>query len=183
MDDPGVHHDRLDDHPGDLVRVLVQQPGDAAGVVEAGDQRELDERAGDAGAGGGLGRLAFRAGLVGLGGDGDLDRVVVPVVAALDLDDQVPAGDRPHQVDGVHRGLGARVGEPPQRLGEPGGEFAGDRHGVRGGLGEMGAAGDLAAYRLDDGGVRVPGQPHAVAAVQVHVLVAVDVIDLGTEAV
>src|SRR5215471_14062332 len=37
--------------------------------------------------------------------------------------------------------------------------------------------------RLDDRGVRVPGQPHAVAAVQVHVLVAVDVIDLGTEAV
>src|SRR5262249_61384843 len=101
-DDPCVHHDRLDDHPGDLVRVLVQQPGDAVRVVEAGYQGQLDERAGDAGARRHLGGLAFRAGLVGLGGHGNLHGVVVAVIAALDFYDQVTACNRAHQVDGVH---------------------------------------------------------------------------------
>ena len=39
------------------------------------------------------------------------------VVSALDLDDQVAAGDRPRQMDRIHRRLGARVGEAP--LGSP----------------------------------------------------------------
>src|SRR5690242_21497334 len=33
-----------------------------------------------------------------------------------DLDDQVPAGDRSHQVDGVHRGLGASEDRKRTRL-------------------------------------------------------------------
>src|SRR5262245_53319665 len=63
--------------------------------------------------------------LPGLGADRYLDRVVVAVVTALDLDDQVAAGDRAHQVDGVHGRLGARVGEPPERQPEPPGQLLG----------------------------------------------------------
>jgi hypothetical protein len=49
---------------------------------------------------------------------------MVAVVAALDLDDQVAAGDRAHQVDGVHGRLGARVDEPPERAGMTWGDCA-----------------------------------------------------------
>ena len=73
--------------------------------------------------------------------------------------------------------------EPPLRQAEPAGELLRDRQRVLGGLGEVGAAGDLAADRLDDRRVRVPGQRDAVAAVQVDVLVAVDVVELGAAAV
>ncbi len=69
----------------------------------------------------------------------DLHRVVVPVVAALDLHDVRAAGDRAHQVDGVHGGLGPRVAEPPQGEAEPLGQVLGHDDGVLGGLGEVGA--------------------------------------------
>ncbi len=183
VDDPGVHHDRLDDHPGNLAGMLVKQPGHAVDVVEGRDQGQPDERVRDTGAGRRLGRLALRADVAGLRHDGNLDRVVMAVVAALHLDDQVAPGDRPHQVDGVHGGLGARVGEPPQRLAEPRGELVGNRHGVLRRLGEVRAAGDLVPHCPDDRRVAVPGQAHAVPAVQVYVLVAVDVVDLGAAAV
>ena len=146
LDDARVHHDRLEDHPGDLARVLVQQPGDAAEVVVAGDQGEVDDRLGDAGAGRDLVRAPAGPDLVGLGGDRDLDRVVVAVVAALDLDDQVAAGDRAHQVHGVHRGLGAGVGEPPQRQAEPAGQLLGrPRSRSRVGWAKWVPSGDLGA--------------------------------------
>ena len=183
QDDPRVHHDRLEDHPGDLARVLVQQPGDAVEVVEADDQGEIGDRPRDPGAGRDLVRPARGADLVDLGVDRDLDRVVMAVVAALDLDDQVAAGDRAHQVHGVHRGLGAGVGEPPQRQPEPAGQLLGDHDRGARGLGEVGAERGLGANRLHDRGVAVPGQRHAVPAVQVDVLVAVDVVDLGALAV
>src|ERR1700743_3899794 len=47
-DDAGVHHDGLDDHPGDLAPVRVEEPGDAGEVVELGDQREAGDRRGAA---------------------------------------------------------------------------------------------------------------------------------------
>ena len=162
--------------------MLVEEPGDAVEIVEAGDERQPDDRVRDAGAGRGLRGLSGRAHLVGLGRDRHLHRVVMAVVAALHLDDQVAPGDRPHQVDGVHRRLGAGVGEAPQRQAEPPGELARHHQRILGGLGEMGAAGDLAADRLDDRRVGVAGQGRAVPAVQVHVLVAVDVVDLGAAA-
>jgi hypothetical protein len=108
---------------------------------------------------------------------------VVAVVAALDLYDQVPAGAGAHEVDGVHGGLGAGVGEAPAGQAETAGEFAGHGDGVRRRLGEVGAPGDLGFDGFGDGGVGVTGQGGAVAAVQVHVLVAVDVIDLRALAV
>ena len=119
----------------------------------------------------------------GCRGDGDLHRVVMTVVAALDLDDQVPAGDGAHEVDGVHGGFGAGVGEAPSWQAEAAGEFLGDHDGVRGGLGEMGPLPGLVGYRFLDGRVGVAGQGSAVAAVQVDVLVAVDVPDLRAAAV
>ena len=165
LDDPGIHHDRLDDHPRNLVLVLVEEPGHAVEVVEGGDQRQVSDGPGDAGGGGGAVGLVFGPASFRLRGHRDLHRVVMTVVAALDLDDQVPAGDRAHEVDRVHGGFGAGVGEAPSCQAEPAGEFFGDHDGVRGGLGEMGALAGLSGYRFLDGWVGVAGQGGAVAAV------------------
>src|SRR5690242_11886414 len=182
LDDAGVHHHRLQDQAGDLAFVLLQQAGDAVEVVERGDQGQVGDGLRDPGGGGGTARLLPRARFFFPGGDRDLHRVVVAVVAALDLDDQVPAGDRAHQVDGVHGGFGTGVGEAPLRQAEPFCQLGGHRDGVRGGLGEVGAVGGLLGYCLRDRRVGVAGQRGAVAAVQVDVLVAVDVPDLRAEA-
>src|SRR5271169_3973346 len=183
LDDAGVHHDRLDDHPRDLVPVLVEKPGHAVEVVEGGDQRQIGDGPGNAGGGGGAVGLVSRPGYARLRGHRDLHRVVMTVIAALDLDDQVPAGDRAHEVDGVHGGFGAGVGETPFRQAEAARELPRDHDGVRGGLGEVGAQAGLACYCFRDGRVGVAGQGGAVAAVQVDVLIAVDVPDLRTAAV
>ena len=129
------------------------------------------------------GRVGRADVVLGLGQDGDQHRVVVPVVAALDLEDPVAAGGGAHQVDGVHGGLGAGVAEPPQRLVEPLGEVVGHRDGVLGRLREVGPAGDPLLHRRDDRRVGVPGQRDAVPAVEVGVLEAVDVVDLRAAAV
>ena len=83
---------------------------------------------------------------------------MVAVITALDLDDQVPAGDRAHQVDGVHGRLGAGVAEAPLGQAEPAGQFLGHGDGVLGRLGEVGAPGHLFLHGPDDGRVGVPGQ-------------------------
>ena len=168
---------------GDLAGVLGEQAGDAVKVVEADDERQVGDRARDARAGRDLVRPVSRADLIGVGGDRYLDRVVVAVVAALDLDDQVPAGNRAHQVDRVHGRLGARVGEPPLRQAEPAGQLLGDEDRAAGRLGEVRAQRGLAADGLDDGRVAVPGERGPVPAVQVDVLVPVHVVDLGPLAV
>ena len=138
---------------------------------------------GDAGVARDRDRPVRRAGLVGLGEDRDLHRVVVAVVAALDLDDEVAAGGGAHEVHRVHRGLGARVAEPPERQAEPSRELLRDDDGVLGRLREVGAARDPLADRTHDRRVRVTHQRDAVAAVQVDVLRPVDVVDLGARAV
>ena len=107
----------------------------------------------------------------------------MPVVAALDLDDEVAAGQRASEVHRVHGGLGARVGEPPQRQLEAAGQLAGDPDRVLGGLGEVRAAPDLLADRGDDRRMCMSRNGSAVAAVHVDVLGAVDVVDLGARAV
>ena len=61
-----------------------------------------------------IGRVG-RAGLVERRLHRDHHLVVVAVVAALDLDDAVPAGRALGDADGVHRRLGAGVGEAPHR--------------------------------------------------------------------
>ncbi len=62
-------------------------------------------------------------------------------------------------------------------------QFCGGRDRGLGRLGEMRAALDLGPDCLDDGRVAVTGERDAVAAVQVDVLVAVDVVELGALAV
>ena len=79
-------------------------------------------------------RVITRSDFVGLGQHRDLHRVVVAVIAALDLDDQVPPRERTGQMDGVHGGLGAGVGEAPQRQLEPARQLTGDPDGVLGRL-------------------------------------------------
>ncbi len=175
--DTDVHHHRLDDHPGDLTGVGQQH---AAHRVEATERHDVDE-------GGDLRRdrpvfadrrrLVRRAAIIRLGVDGDLQGVVVPVVAALDLDDVGPSGDGPHQVDGGQRRLGAAVGEAPHRQAEAPGQLGGDRDDVGDRLGEVGAVAHPLGHRGDDGRVGVAGEHRAEAAVEVDVLGAVDVPD------
>ena len=61
------------------------------------------------------------------------------VIRALDLDDQLATGDGTHEVERIHRGLGARVAEAPLRQPEPRGQRLGDVDGVLGGLREVGS--------------------------------------------
>ncbi len=129
-----------------------------------------------------IGWLA-RADLVGLRQNRHLHRVVVAVIAALHLDDQIAPGQRPRQMHGVHGGFGARVGEPPQGQVEAPGQLAGDPDRVLGRLGEVRAAPHPVADRRDDGRMCVSGNGSAVAAVHVDVLGAVNVVDLRALAV
>ena len=97
------------------------------------------------------------------------------VVGALDLDDQLATGDGAHEVEGVHRGLGARVAEAPHRQAEPSGQRLGDIDGVRRRLREVGAQRDPILHRAHDRRIRVTHDVHAVAAVHVGVAGAVDI--------
>ena len=132
---------------------------------------------GQAAGGRDAGRLLDRADHVEVDEGADHHRVVVPVVAALDLDDPIATGDGPHQVDGVHRRLGARVREAPEREAEALRELVGHDDRVVGGLREVGAERDPLGHRLHDRRVRVADGHGAVAGVEVDVLVAVDVED------
>jgi hypothetical protein len=177
VDDADVHHHRLHDHPGDLAGVGRKQPVQRLGVVVGDDQGQVGDRLGGAlaelDAGGGLPRPH----VVPARPDRHQHRLMVAVVGALDLDDLVAAGDTAGQPDGVHGGLGARVGEahlvdpeaPAQLLGQQG------RLGHR--LGEVGADGGALGQGRDDLGMGVADGHHAEAVVVVGVLVAVDVPD------
>ncbi len=123
-------------------------------------------------------RPVARTELVDVAVHGDHDRVVVAVVAALDLDDQVFSGDRPHQVHRVHRGFGAGVAEPPQRQTEAAGELLGDHDGILGGLREVRAEPHSTLDRIDDGRMGMADDHHAIAGMQIHILHAIDVVHL-----
>jgi hypothetical protein len=102
---------------------------------------------------------------------------VVAVVGALDLEDQVAAGGAAGEVNGVHRRLGAGVGEAPLRQAEAIGQLGGDGDRALGRGGEVGAFVDP---RLDcgaDRGVGVADAHHPEAVVEVDVFIAVDVPD------
>ncbi len=177
-DDAGIHHDRFQDHSGDLARVLLEHAGDRSKVVERSDERQGHDRLGDAGVRWNARRPVGGSDLGGVGRDGDLHRVVVPVVTALDLDDEVASGDRPHQVDRFHRRLGPRVAKAPQGLAEAGSELLRDDNRVLRRLREVRAPGDLGSHRLHDRGMGVPSEASTVAAVEIDVLGPVHVVDL-----
>ena len=105
------------------------------------------------------------------------------VIAAFDLDDQVPPGQCTGEVDGVHGGFGAGVGEPPQRQVVAARQFARDPDRVLGRLCEMCSAPYPVADRRDDRRMSVSRDGGAVAAVHVDVFGAVDVVHLRACAV
>jgi hypothetical protein len=177
--DAGIHHDGLDDYPGHLARVGVEYPGHRPQVVEADHQGQVHHGRRDPGAAGHPGGLIGRSALVGLGGHRDLHGIVVAVVATFDLDEQVAPGHGPHEMDGVHGRLGPRVVEAPQGQTEPSSQFLGHFDGHLRGLGEMGAPAHLTLHGVDHGRMTMAGQTGAVATVEIDVLVAVDVEDLG----
>ena len=86
-------------------------------------------------------------------------------------------------MDRVHGSLGTRVREAPAGQAPAPRQLIADDDRVLRRLREMGAALYLSLDRPGDGRVGVPGEGGAVAAVQVHVLVAVGVIDLAAAAV
>src|ERR1019366_8174977 len=131
-----------------------------------------------AGAGGSADRPVSGPDLVGFGRDRNLHRVMVAVVAALDFDDQVPAGDRPHEVDGVHGCLGAGVDKAPQGQSPALAQLFGEDNGVLGRLGEVRPLAHSGGDRLDDGRGGMAGEAGPVPAVHVDILGAVDVVDL-----
>ncbi|GBC86855.1 hypothetical protein HRbin12_00854 [bacterium HR12] len=178
QDHPAVHEDRLQDHPGHAVALVGEDALDRREVV-VGDHPErlgVGGRHAD--------RVRHRHRPVRRPGLRDVDpvrerqAVGAAVVRALDLDDEVATGRRPHDPAGVHRGLRARVLEPPERQPEALGEELGDDHGVLDRHGEVRPERHAPAHRLDDLGVRVAHDHHPVAGVQVDVAVPVEVDDV-----
>ena len=173
--DADVLHRRLDDEAGHLT--AAQGLLEGGRVVEGDDDRVLEDRLGDTCGSGNRGGPVGRAG----GVEGRLHRhhhlVVVAVVAALDLHDLVPAGHAAGDADGVHRRLGAGVGEAPHAQAVALDELLGD---VGVGLArgdEEGAGVELLLDGLAEDGVDVAGEEGAEAHVHVEVAVAVDVLE------
>ena len=178
QDEAGVHHRRLDDHAGDAAPVAGERALERLEVVERHHPRERDHLVGDPERLRHRHRVVVRPDLVGRRRDRHHHGVAMAVVGALDLEQDVAALDGPHQADGVHGGLGARVAEPPQRQAEALLQVLADDHGVLGRLGEVGAAADAIGDDLGDLGMRMADGHRAVAVVEVDVLVPVLVGDL-----
>ena len=181
-DDARVHHHRLEDHARRSARDARRSTRSSAGRSLNGTMRTRSAICCGTPEPGTRCGASIGPELVGRAEDRDHRRVVVTVVGALDLHHQLAAGDRAHQVERVHRGLGARVGEPPHRQTEPLAQRFGDDVGVLGRLGEVGAQRHPPLHGLDHGRMRVADDVHAVAAVHVDVLGAVDVPHASTEA-
>ncbi|OQA43269.1 MAG: hypothetical protein BWY52_01922 [Chloroflexi bacterium ADurb.Bin325] len=105
--DAHVARHRLDDHRGDLPRVPGEQLRRGWQVVEGRDQRIRGHGRGHAG---GIGQAQGRH----AGAGAHQQHVGVAVVAALELDDLVPPGERARQPQRAHGGLRARVDEAQQ---------------------------------------------------------------------
>ncbi len=115
------------------------------------------------------------------GSDREHHGVVMAVVGALDLADDVAARDAPRQPDGVHGRFGAGVGEPDALEPEPAAQLLGQR--TAGSVVTAKCVPDRAApsmaATIAGMGVARGGGPEAV--VEVDVLPTVDVPDLGAE--
>ena len=177
QDDVDVHHRRLQDQRGDLPLVPDQRSLERVEVVEGHDARELDDRLRIAGAVGDARRVLARAELIERRAHGDHHGVVMAVVRALDLQQDVATRRAAREMHAAERGLGARVGEAPVRQAEAAAQLLRDRDRALGGRGEVAALVDLALDGGRDLRVRVPEAHDAEAVVEVDVLVAVDVPD------
>ena len=119
---------------------------------------------------------------VGVGHDREHHAVVMAVIRALDLADDVPAGGRPGHADRVHRGLGARVGEPEHLEVEPPADLLAEGDGRLGGDREVGAPARRLVDGLDDPRMGVADHHRAEPAVEVEILGAVLVPDVAAAA-
>src|SRR5204862_8255489 len=109
FDDADVHHDRLDDHAGDLTGILEERALDGVEVAERHDDGETSH----------VGRYTFvvahrnwvarRPGVLDAGIYGDLDRVVMTVIGAFDLENALASGADTHEVDRAHGRFGTGV--------------------------------------------------------------------------
>ncbi len=178
-DDADVHHGGLHDEAGDLVAPLLKHALEVIGVVE---RHHLDV----------LGRVldhplrhrrsprpVAAAHEVGVGNDREHHAVMMPVIRALDLADHVPPRRCPRHADRVHRGFGARVGEPQHLEIEPPADFLAEGDRRLGGDREVGAAARRLVDGLDDPRVRVAHHHGAEPAVEIEVLAAVLVPDVA----
>jgi hypothetical protein len=174
-DDAHVSGGRFRDHAGDLIAVPLEGHPDRIRVVVGKHQRRLGDRYRHAGA-------ARDAASHHSGARRREQRVDVTVVAAGELDHQLPAGGGARQADRRHGGLGTG-GDQPDLV---------DRRTRDDLLGEVdlrprrGAVGRAPVNRLGDLGdhrrVRVPEQQRPPRADQVHVGAAVGVDEVGAGA-
>jgi len=158
--------------------VFGKDPLECGEIVERHDAHEVGDRLWDA-----LARRARRirrgAELVDGAEDRHEHRVVVAVVAAFELDDEVAAGGGAHQMDRIHRRFGPGVVEPPLGQPETLREKFRDRHDVGGRLGKVRALRDALLHGTHDGWVRVSDDVGPVTGVEVDVTIAVHVPDVG----
>jgi hypothetical protein len=173
--DGDVHHRRLEDEGGHLIADLVEHALEHVGIVERDGLGELADGVRVAGSEGHAARRAALAELVQRRAHADHDGVVVAVVGALDLEHHVAPGGGAREVDGVHRRLGAGVGEAPLRQAEAALELLGHHDRALGRGGEVRPAPGALAHGGDDGRVGVAHAHHAEAVVEVDVLGAVHV--------
>jgi hypothetical protein len=102
--DADVSRDRFDDDRRDGVRVGVDQRVDRRHAVVAREQRLLGHWRRDTGAGRDTQRHRAGPGF-------HQERIGVPVIAALELDDQLAPRERPRDADGAHRRFSAGADE------------------------------------------------------------------------
>ncbi len=180
--DADVHHRRFHDDAGDFLSPLNEKLFQGLGVVEGHHldvaRRVLDQAAGDWR----LGRALPPAHHIRVGHHGEHDGVMMSVIRPLDLADHIPAGGGTGDPDRVHRGLGARVGEPHHFEVEPAGDFLSEGNALFGGGGEVGAAAGRLTDRLDDAGMGMPHHHGAEAAMEVEVFLPVLVPDMASPA-
>ena len=119
--------------------------------------------------------MIARARLLLVGEHAHHQRVVVTVVGALDLQDLRATGEGAGDPAGVERRLGPGVAEAPLRQAVALREVLGDRERLLRRLREVRALRDAPLDRLDHLRMRVSHHHHAVAVVEVDVLVPVDV--------
>ena len=169
-----VGRDRFDDHGGDLAGMRLEQRLDGSQVVVDRDQRLRRHRLRHAGAARYRERRRARTRL-------DQQRVGVPVISALELDDELPPCRRPRDTKGAHRRLSPAVDEPQSLDGRhPGSDHLGQADLARACHAKRATHDGRRRDRLRDRGVSVTEHKRAEGADVVDVPPAWLVPDVGT---
>ncbi len=176
-DDADIELNRLDDDRGDRAAVGVKDVREDLRFVERRDHGLGDTTARNPGAGGHGGRRLVRTHRVARGLDADQHVVMVPVVAALELDDLFPPGVAAGDADGVHGGFSAGVAEPHEIGAKALLDLLGQRDAILDRERVAGAVGHAMLERLNQERMRMTRCKYAEGHVEVDVLVAVGVGD------